>query len=80
MPAAGDKNTALAFRIALSLLESEYIRLAIHTTWLSEDVRLMSSGSARMSTFYLGVLVLGVRVVHETHDTIGISIHVTLSR
>jgi hypothetical protein len=62
-----------------ALLESEYIRLAVHPTWLSEDVLLVSSVSARMSTIYLGVLVLDIRAVHETHDTIGINIHATLS-
>jgi hypothetical protein len=70
MPHASDNNTAQAFRIARALFEREYIRLAIHATWLSEDDLLMSTGSARMSTFYLGVLVLDV---HETHDTIRIA-------
>jgi hypothetical protein len=70
MPHASDNHAAQALRIARALLEREHIRPAVHATWLSEDDLLMSSGSARMSTFYLRVLVLDV---HETHDTIRIA-------
>jgi hypothetical protein len=47
MPDASDKSTAQTFRTARALLEKDNISLDTCTTWLSEDVLLVSSESAR---------------------------------